>query len=154
MLPNIQQKLKRQRQSLPRACRQRILRRLFEQDKLNDELKKLSNSLVVKSETKSTMKHKGRVIEWPWHIRCGICHNEQLLEAGRSTEGRLKKFKAAHYEHCKKQHDKKEKERSKQLKVDLFLKCKSSEEQSLNAKKKAKSAAIHVLPVLLSSSTD
>ena len=80
-----------------------------EQDKLNDELKNLSNSMAVKSETKSTMKHKGRVIEWPWHIRCGICHNEQLLEAGRSTEGRLKKFKAAHYEHCKKQHDKKEK---------------------------------------------
>ena len=61
-----------------------------DQDKLNDELKTLSNGMVVKSETKSTMKHKERAIEWPWHIRCGICHNEQLLEAGRGTEGRLK----------------------------------------------------------------
>ena len=58
-----------------------------EQDQLHNELKNLSNSMVVKSETKSTVKHKGRVIEWLWHIRGGICLNEQLLEAGEVLMG-------------------------------------------------------------------
>ena len=58
------------------------------------ELHKLEGSKVVVSSTKTTVKHKGQIIAWPYHVKCGICGVERQVDNDRKHAGILKKFRA------------------------------------------------------------
>ena len=58
------------------------------------ELHKLEGSRVVVSSTKTTVKHKGQIIAWPYHVKCGICGVERQVDIDRKHAGILKKFRA------------------------------------------------------------
>lgn len=57
------------------------------------ELQKLKGSKVVVSSIKTTIRCKGKIVEWPYHIKCGVCGVERQIEFDRAHAGIIKKFR-------------------------------------------------------------
>ena len=57
------------------------------------ELQGLKGSKVVVSSIKTTVKFKRQIIEWPFHIKCGICGVEQQVDFARAHAGIIKRFR-------------------------------------------------------------
>ena len=57
------------------------------------ELQEHKGSKVAVSLIKTTVKFKGKILEWPYHIKCGICGVERQIAFDRARAGIIKKFR-------------------------------------------------------------
>ena len=45
------------------------------------------------SSTKTIAKHKGQLVTWPYHIKCGLCGVERQVDTDSKHSGIISKFK-------------------------------------------------------------
>ncbi|PFX11811.1 hypothetical protein AWC38_SpisGene24338 [Stylophora pistillata] len=64
------------------------------------ELQKLKGSKVVVSSIKTTIRFKGKIMDWPYQIKCGVWGTERQVEFDRAQTGIIKKIRTAHYDRC------------------------------------------------------
>ena len=56
------------------------------------ELSKRENSNLFKCDTHNEARVRGKVVIWPWRIRCGICTRNVQLRCDSDLKGRISYF--------------------------------------------------------------
>ena len=56
------------------------------------ELSKREDSRLFRCNTHNETRVRGKVVEWPWKIKCGICSNNIQVRVNADLKGRLSAF--------------------------------------------------------------
>ena len=56
------------------------------------ELEKYENIKIIQCETHKEIRCSGKLISWPWKIKCGICATNSQLSFDADIHGRISSF--------------------------------------------------------------
>lgn len=76
-----------------------------EQKHLNEELSKRGESMLWKCDAHAEIRVRGKLVKWPWRIKCGICSNNVQLRYDADLKGRVSSFERHHFSKCRKRRE-------------------------------------------------
>ena len=87
----------------------------------DSELEALEGSKVVKCSTHTKIKVRGKIIDWPWKLKCGLCNKNTILRFDADLKGRVSNFNTQHFLKCIFSSTEKQDEPLKQTTLEGFL---------------------------------